>query len=93
MKTTEIFVEQVLIGFIVLLIGALPFLDSILQMLDSTEKLVGSAVVVTGVAYLLGIPFDEVVQTALSPVAYTVGTDFKPARGRELEGVLHVDGW
>jgi len=45
------------------------------------------------VAELLGIPYDEVMQTALSPVAYTVGTDFKPARGRSLEGVLHVDSW
>ncbi|MDJ0849191.1 MAG: nitroreductase family protein [Myxococcota bacterium] len=45
------------------------------------------------VADLLGIPFDEVMQTALSPLAFTVGTDFKPARGRSLEGVLHVDGW
>ena len=45
------------------------------------------------VADLLGIPFDEVVQTALSPVAYTVGTDFSPAKGRELDGVLHVDTW
>ena len=45
------------------------------------------------VAELLGIPYDEVMQTALSPVAYTVGTDFKPASGRELEGSLHVDSW
>jgi nitroreductase len=45
------------------------------------------------VADILGIPFDEVMQTALSPLAFTVGTDFKPARGRDLEGALHVDGW
>ena len=44
------------------------------------------------VAELLGIP-DGVMQTALSPVAFTRGTDFKPARGRGLEGSLHVDGW
>ena len=30
-------------------------------------------------AELLGIPFDEVMQAALIPVAYTVGTDFRPA--------------
>jgi hypothetical protein len=26
-------------------------------------------------------------------VAYTQGTDFKPARGRHLDDVLHVDAW
>ncbi len=45
------------------------------------------------IAKLLGIPFESVMQTALSPVAYTIGTDFKPAKGRDLEGVLHVDSW
>ena len=45
------------------------------------------------IAELLGIPFDEVMQTALSPLAFTVGTDFKPAKGRDVEGVLHIDGW
>jgi len=45
------------------------------------------------VAEILGIPFAEVSQVALSPLAYTVGTDFKPARNRVLEGVLHVDTW
>lgn len=45
-------------------------------------------------AELLGIPYDEVMQTALVPVAYTKGTDFKPApRSRALDRVLHVDGW
>ncbi len=45
------------------------------------------------IADLLGIPFDDVMQAALSPVAFTVGTDFKPARNRGLEGVLHIDRW
>jgi hypothetical protein len=30
-------------------------------------------------AELLGIPFEAVMQVALIPVAYTVGTDFRPA--------------
>ena len=43
---------------------------------------------------LLGIPFDEIMQTALVPIAYSKGTDFKPApRSKALESVLHVDGW
>lgn len=45
------------------------------------------------IADLLGIPFDEVMQTALSPLAFTKGTDFKPARGRDLAGALHFDAW
>lgn len=45
------------------------------------------------IAKLLGIPYPQVMQTALSPVAYTVGTDFKPARGRDLAAALHVDAW
>ncbi|NNL66913.1 MAG: nitroreductase family protein [Myxococcales bacterium] len=45
------------------------------------------------VADLLGIPFDEVTQIALIPVAYTKGTDFKPARRLPLEQLVHVDRW
>ena len=45
------------------------------------------------VAELLGIPYDTVTQAALTPIAYTKGTDFKPARRRPLDEVLHVDGF
>jgi nitroreductase len=45
------------------------------------------------VADLLGIPYDEVMQVALVPVAYTKGTDFKPARRKPLDDVVHVDAW
>ena len=44
-------------------------------------------------AELLGIPFDGITQTALIPVAYTKGTDFKPARRKPLDDVLHVNSW
>ena len=44
-------------------------------------------------AELLGIPFETVSQVALIPVAYTQGTDFKPARREPVDTVLHVDGW
>jgi nitroreductase len=44
-------------------------------------------------ADVLGIPFDEVTQVALIPVAYTIGTDFKPAKRNPLETVLHWQGW
>jgi nitroreductase len=44
-------------------------------------------------AELLGIPYDEVMQAALIPVAYTVGTDFKPAVRAPLETMVHWDRW
>ena len=44
------------------------------------------------VAELLGIP-ETVRQGVLLPVAYTKGTDFKPAPRAPLDTVLHVDGW
>jgi nitroreductase len=44
-------------------------------------------------AELLGIPYDTVSQVALIPVAYTKGTDFKPAKREPVDTVLHVDGW
>ena len=44
------------------------------------------------VAEILGIPYAEVRQYALIPVAYTVGTDFKPA-ARNLDSVLSFNDW
>jgi len=44
-------------------------------------------------AELLGIPYDEVAQVALLPVAYTIGTDFKPAPRSPAESVTYRDRW
>ncbi len=44
-------------------------------------------------ADVLGIPFEEVTQVALIPVAYTIGTDFKPAKRNPLATVLHWQAW
>lgn len=44
-------------------------------------------------AEVLGIPYEEVTQAALIPVAYTLGTDFKPAPRKPLASVLHWDHW
>ena len=44
-------------------------------------------------AELLGIPFESVSQIALLPVAYTVGTDFKPAKRLPTEQFIHWDTW
>ncbi len=45
------------------------------------------------VAELVGIPYEQVTQVGLFPVAYTVGTEFKPAPRRPLDEVLHWDRW
>ena len=45
------------------------------------------------VAELLGIPHDKVSQGGLFPIAYTIGTDFKPAKREPLETILHWDRW
>ena len=44
-------------------------------------------------ADVLGIPFDDVQQWALSPVAYTAGTDFKPATRPDVETVISWNSW
>jgi nitroreductase len=44
-------------------------------------------------AALLGIPYAEIMQVALIPVAYTKGTDFRPARRQPLEKMVHWDAW
>ena len=44
-------------------------------------------------AEILGIPFDEVMQAALIPVAYTVGTDFLPAARAPLDTMVHWERW
>jgi nitroreductase len=44
-------------------------------------------------AAVLGIPYDEVMQVALIPVAYTKGTDFQPGPRRPLETMVHWESW
>jgi nitroreductase len=45
------------------------------------------------VADVLGIPFDSVQQACLSPLAHTIGTDFKPAARPEPDTIIHWDRW
>jgi nitroreductase len=44
-------------------------------------------------AAVLGIPYHEVMQAWLIPVAYTMRTPFKSANRKPLESVLHRDPW
>ena len=45
------------------------------------------------VADIVGIPFDEVQQACLTPLAYTVGTDFKRAMRPDPDSIIHWDTW
>jgi nitroreductase len=45
------------------------------------------------VADLLGLPFDKVAQAGLFPIAYTIGTEFQPAKREPLDDILHWDEW
>jgi nitroreductase len=45
------------------------------------------------IAEIVGIPFDTVQQVCLSPLAYTVGTDFKPAVRPPADSIIHWDRW
>jgi nitroreductase len=44
-------------------------------------------------AEILGIPYDEMTQVALIPVAYSIGTDFKPGKRKPLDSMIHWDAW
>jgi nitroreductase len=44
-------------------------------------------------ADLLGIPFDDATQAGLFPVAYTLGTEFRPADRSRSESTIHWDRW
>ena len=45
------------------------------------------------VAEVLGIPYEKFSQGALLPIAYTKGTDFKPARRLPAEQLTHWNTW
>jgi nitroreductase len=45
------------------------------------------------VAELLGIPYERCTQGGLFPIAYTIGTDFKPAPRMPAAELAHWDTW
>ncbi len=44
-------------------------------------------------AEALGIPYEKVTQAALIPLAYTLGSDFKPGARKPLDEVIHHNEW
>ena len=70
-------------------------------MLARRERGLGSAWVTAhlsddgerAVAEVVGIAWDTVSQVGMFPVAYTIGTDFKPAKREPGSTFLHWDTW
>jgi nitroreductase len=44
-------------------------------------------------ANILGIPYEKYTQAALIPIAYSKGTNFKPAQRDPLDTILHWNQW
>jgi hypothetical protein len=45
------------------------------------------------VADILVIPHADIAQTMLTPLAYTLGSDFKPAKRPDPATMTHFDNW
>ncbi len=45
------------------------------------------------VAKILDIPYEEVMQAALLPLAYTTGSEFLPAPRKDASSLIHWDRW
>lgn len=68
-------------------------------MLAARERGLGTAWTVTHLTYeremahLSGLPFDNTGHAALTPIAYTIGTDFKPASRADDPEFSHWNRW
>lgn len=68
-------------------------------MLAARERGLGTAWTTLHLEYereaadVLGIPYDKITQAGLIPVAYSIGTDFKPAARVDASAVVHWDEW
>lgn len=68
-------------------------------MLAARARGLGSCLTTFHLAYeeeaaaLLGIPYEEVMQVALIPVAHTLGGDFRPAQRKRLDTMVHWERW
>ena len=44
-------------------------------------------------AEILGIPYDDVTQVALIPIAHTLGTNFRQGPRKAMDGIVHWNQW
>jgi hypothetical protein len=65
MKTTELYIEQVLIGFAIVAIAVLPWLPRFWVLIQTSEThwTIAGASILLGIAFWLGIPFDRFADT------------------------------
>lgn len=68
-------------------------------MLAARERGLGTAWTVAHLSFeremadVLGLPYEQTVQVALTPIAYTIGTDFKPAARADGAAFSHWNRW
>ncbi len=68
-------------------------------MLAARSRGLGTAWTTMHLAYeeeaagILGVPYERCAQAGLFPVAFTVGTDFRPAARRDTPRTIHWDAW
>ena len=68
-------------------------------MLAARSRGLGTVLTILHLSYereaadVLGIPYEQIQQVGLIPVAYTLGTTFKSAARKPLEKMLHWDHW
>jgi hypothetical protein len=94
MKTSEIYIEQVFIGFLVIAICAAPWLRELAPLLKSFKTfsdfvLVGSAAI--GVAFFIGIPFDRLSDTLTERLDRLHRLNVAFERAREPECTYDTD--
>jgi hypothetical protein len=85
-KTTELYLEQVFIGFLIIAIGALPWVPDLWDNLKNVQTVVGVAggSAALGLAFWLGIPFDRLADTLFdrldkrNRLDYALGLKRKP---------------
>ena len=94
MKTTELFVEQVLIGFLVLLVAALVFWADVYAFLvrrsDKSLDLLVTGGILVGAAYLIGMVYDRVADTLLQDIESHGRLQFALARFKFKNGKVRT---
>jgi hypothetical protein len=81
LKTTEIFVEQVLIGLLVLATGFLPYIG--MTKINTGLSDIGKGAGIVAIAYLLGIILDRFADTLLSRLEQYHRCEFTIKRKKE----------
>ena len=94
MKTTELLVEQVLIGFLVLLVAALVFWGDVYAFAarrsDKTIDVLVTGGILIGAAYLIGMVYDRIADTLLQDIEGHGRLQFALSRFRRKNGKIKI---